>query len=206
MLIALVIIGIIAAITIPNVLLSTRKHEIVSKLKKAHSTMSQAMIKIAMEEGVPVGDYSLMDADDFFDSFAETVNTVKRCNSKTTGCFTEGIVRMLSGNVWNQKISEPYSLVTADGIAYGWKSDADICSNKGISDEDLENCKGRFLVDVNAGVSPNRFGYDIFFFVVVQDKGIVPAGAGNNSKDCKRGNGGITCAAKVLREGEISYL
>ena len=96
------------------------------------------------------------------------------------------------------------TLITNDGISYNYVSGT-ICSDKGLSNDDLKNCIGRFLVDINGQSKPNKFGLDIFFFAVVDGKGIVAAGSGNNSADCKRSSKGITCAAKVLKEGKISY-
>ena len=55
-LITLVIIGVIAAMTIPTLMNNTNKQEYVSKLKKAYSTLSQATNRIITEEGNPRGD------------------------------------------------------------------------------------------------------------------------------------------------------
>ena len=55
-LITLVIIGVIAAMTIPTLMNNTNKQEYVSKLKKAYSTMAQATNKIIADEGNPRAD------------------------------------------------------------------------------------------------------------------------------------------------------
>ena len=55
-LITLVIIGFIAAMTIPTLINKTNNQEYVSKLKKAYSTLSQATNRIITEEGNPRGD------------------------------------------------------------------------------------------------------------------------------------------------------
>lgn len=202
-LITLVIIGVVAAMAIPVILQSTGRHESVTRLKKANSVLGQAIYRIAMDEGASVGDYSFMANDDFFDAFSVTVNTIKICKNDERGCFSLTPLKELNGSNW-ANYNRENSLVTNDGMAYGW--DKNYCGGKGLSAEDLENCIGRFIVDINGDGMPNRFGYDIFFFLVVNGKGIVPAGSGNNSADCRRGSSGITCAAKVLRDGEINYL
>ena len=52
-LITLVIIGVIAAITVPTLINKTQNQEYVSKLKKAYSTFTQATNQIIAEEGTP---------------------------------------------------------------------------------------------------------------------------------------------------------
>ncbi len=201
-LITLVIIGVVAAITVPSIQQSTNREETVARVKKAHSTLAQSIMRMSVESGYPVGDFSYMEGDDFFDNFAMIVNTAKICKGSDRGCFSDKS-NQLNGTFW-AGYNRQNSLITADGVAYGW--DVKYCDGKGLTPEDQSNCIGRFIVDVNGGKTPNRFGYDIFFFTVVDKKGIVPAGAGNDSADCKRGGSGITCAAKILREGKITYL
>ncbi len=41
--------------------------------------------------------------------------------------------------------------------------------------------------------------------MAVNGKGIVPAGAIVRNIECSKAGGGITCSAKVLREGAINY-
>ena len=140
---------------------------------------------------------------EFFDKFANVVNTMKLCKS-ASGCFPDKPLKTLSGNdhgIYNGT----NSLITTDGIAFGWeKNSGDLCSNKGISEEDAQNCIGRFIVDLNGAAPPNRFGYDVFFFQMVQGKGAVPAGNANH-KDCRKKGNGITCAAVVLQTGTVKY-
>ena len=160
-----------------------------------------------MEDGVPVGDYSLMSDSEFFDSFIKSVNAIKICKNGDTSCFGKSKVTALNGSSWDDNYLHVNSLVTADGILYSWtKNDGyNICKDKGLSDEDFQNCVGRFYVDVNGGTPPNIIGRDIFLFMAINGKGIVPAGAAVRNIECSKAGGGNTCAAKVLREGAINY-
>lgn len=207
-LISLVIIGIIAAITVPSVMQNTQKKEHVAKLKKAHSVLSQSIYRISMKSGYPVGDFSDFEEYDFFRRFIAEVNTIKVCEKNQKGCFIDAKMKYLNGTD-EANYSNDFSCITADGITYGirlTKDNASYCSSsaKGISSEDAEKCLGRFLVDLNGPKKPNRFGIDVFFFAIVDGKGIVPAGS-NNSSSCRRGDHGVTCAAKVLKEDAINY-
>ena len=49
----MVIIGVIAAMTIPTLMNNTNKQEYVSRLKKTYSVLSQVSNKILAEEGTP---------------------------------------------------------------------------------------------------------------------------------------------------------
>ncbi len=202
-LITLVIIGVIAAITVPTLIQSTEKQEYVTKLKKANSVLKQVSYRISMESGYPVGDYTFMEDDAFFENFAREISYIKKCTASNQGCFTSDSIKALNGNDWSN-YDRKNSLVAADGITYGWHN-GQYCTGKGLSTEDQNNCIGRFIVDVNGQKAPNKFGRDVFFFGVINDRGIIPAGDANNSADCKKGSNGITCAAKVLREGKIKY-
>ena len=144
-----------------------------------------------------------MSDDEFFDKFANVVNTTKLCK-RAAGCFSNKPLKALNGGDWST-YNTGNSLITADGIAFGWnKNETNYCTNKGISQEDEQNCIGRFIVDLNGDAPPNRFGYDIFFFPIVKDKGAVPAGTANHS-DCRKRGSGVTCAAVVLSTGEVKY-
>ena len=184
-----------------------QKQEYVKRLRKADSTLRQAVLKISVDEGASVGDFSFMNNDDFFYSFVNVLNTNKVCYENNQGCFTDKIMIGLNGSQWGNYHNNKNSLITNDGIAYEWRNsiNGNICTAKGLSTEDEANCIGRFIVDINGEANPNQFGRDIFFFAVVDNKGIVQAGSGNNSRDCTKSNNGLTCAAKVLQEDKMSY-
>ena len=63
----------------------------------------------------------------------------------------------------------------------------------------------RILVDLNGAKLPNRFGNDVFFFLRVNGKGIVPYGYDKSiddvNKDCSSTGDGYMCAAKLMQAG-----
>ncbi len=204
-LITLVIIGVTAAITVTSLIQSTQKQEYVQKLKKSYSTLQQAVYRISLNDGYPVFDFSDYTEDKFFESFIKEVNYVKLCKDSADGCYYEEKVKYLNGDTDTGNYDRKNSIVTSDGILYQWNNSKTLCSTKGLSEEDIENCIGRFIVDINGFKKPNKFGLDIFVFGIVNGKGAVPAGSGDNSKNCKRSAHGVDCAAKVLKEGAINY-
>ncbi len=205
-LLTIVIIGVLAVMVIPLLNQGIGKHEILTKVNKANSVLGQTLMKIAYSEGLPIADLSFISEDGdaiFFDKFSNFVDTIKVCKGMSSDCFTTGEIKQLNGtNAGSLGLSS--SLVTKDGFVYGWQGKA-LCGNKGLSNEDLNNCVGSFVVDINGDRLPNRYGYDIFFFPVVDTKGIIPAGKGNKSYDCNRARAGITCAAKVIDDQGVNY-
>ena len=207
-LIALVVIGVVAAITIPLLHANYKEQETVSRLRKAFSTIQQSTYKIALEKGLSVGDFSFMQGDDFFYAFKETLNTNRVCDTRPEQCFPDIVIKRLNGED-SYNFNRNFSLITMDGTAYGWtaagyQGNANFCGDKYLTPEETSKCIGRFIVDINGHANPNKIGHDIFFFVAVNGKGIVPAGSGSTA-DCKRNQYGQSCAAKVLKEGAMNY-
>lgn len=199
-LITLVIIGVVAAMTIPTLINNTKKNEYVAGLKKANSVLSQAVLKIGQNKGYPVGDYSFFRNDNFIDEFVKVVSINKKC-SNFIDCFGKNDIdyKNLAGQ--NSGIADGKSAVTSDGQMYSYYS---IGATYGISEEDKANAIGRIVVDVNGGKGPNIIGYDTFVFYLVENKGIIPAG-NVSSPNCTNSGNGWDCAGRVLKENAINY-
>ena len=207
-LITLVIIGVIAAISIPTIVQGTQKQEYATALKKAHSVLCQSLVRIGQNNGYPGGDYDFFNNLNFMDEFAQVTNVVQKCENQQA-CFGSKLKGASSEYKMLNKTASPQwddgkSVITADGMLYTFVKASSASSIYGLSDEDVQNVLGRIIVDVNGSRKPNVFGLDSFVFYVVDYKGIVPAGSYSTS-DCNRSGRGGTCAARVLREGKISY-
>lgn len=203
-LLVLAIIGVIAALTIPSLNEETKKHEYVSALRKANSTLSQAIVKVKTENG-PMGfGAAWRDGGEFWKAFTRTLNVIKICQSDETGCFTEDTVKKLDGSDGESYNGKGYGVRTADGMSYQYTVGADSAADLGLTAENAAGVMGSFVVDVNGTKGPNKIGEDIYFFALVRGEGIVPAGNGSVA-DCCYGQAGMTCAAKVLSEGQIKY-
>ena len=202
-LITLVIIGVIAAFTIPTLINNTKKQEYVAGLKKANSVLSQALYKMTENNAYPVGDYSYLNESNFIDEFAKVVSTVKKCDTFAE-CFDKGQFGYKALGNYTVSISLGKSVITSDGQMYSFVAPQNIY---GISQEDADNTTGRIIVDINGGKNPNQLGYDLFLFYLVKNKGIIPAGS-NSTAECDNSSGsaaGWTCAARVLKENAMNY-
>lgn len=203
--VTLMIIGVISAMTLPSLRETAEKKELAAGLQKAYSTLNQAVSRMELENG-PVGKTRYWTVPtEFWPLFTKELNTMKVCNPGQKGCFTTGTIKALNGNDWSNYETQGYSVRTADGISYTYTTS--LCTQeKAISDEDMKNNFGRFVVDVNGEKGPNKFGEDVYFFCIVKEKGIVPAGSDTTKgDDCYRKGNGISCAAKVLKAGKIDY-
>lgn len=209
-LITLVIIGVIAAITVPNIIATTQKQEFVTGLKKANSVLQQSLYRITMNNGYARGDYSyLIDQNNtFYHQFEKEVSVIHKCTDKEE-CNKVYIGKRRGLD--NTDLTSQFAhlgllgLTTSDGIQYAisWNN-----MQLGLSDEDYENIykNGSIVisVDVNGERKPNKLGLDCFQFVLLDGKGILPSGSGSTA-DCNRSDYGFGCTAKVLKEGKISY-
>lgn len=170
-LITLGIIGIVAALTMPNLISDYREKQTLTQLKKSYSLLSQALTSARSEYG-NLNEWQ-DDSKEFFDSVVYgKLNVVKTCTrpSKCSGLndskppayvLDNGMVFQTRDRKTN--VETPYhqcraSLAQANqgfGIHYG-------------------NC-AYVLVDLNGSKKPNRAGRDIFEFRVYTD-GVLPAG------------------------------
>lgn len=209
-LITLVIIGVIAAITIPTLYADYTEQERISKIKKAYSTLGNAMTRVRTDGGDMIFDVQNdNDANmkNWFDTYLKDyLITIKVCYN-TSGCWNEGDTKNLNGsNVYFNRtgVGVGANIITAvlnDGTfinidAYGAAS---IRNYFGV-DIDTDNALVVFF-DINGMKKPNTMGRDIFVTVFTED-GLVPAYRDKTTEqidaDCKSTGTGYSCLRKYL--------
>ncbi len=214
-LITLAIIGVVAALTIPSVVRNYQERQIVTQLKKAYSSLSQAFNLAVLQNGDPtgwdlIGMNSAQGNKNLRDKMVPYLKTIKICQDGEK-CFSDkrrdlnGVERSISLN------------------------DANVCSNIQLSDGTMaafrvwdKDCKlsnmycGQITVDLNGYKQPNQLGRDIFAFYVLQDR-IKPFGypgdkysIGNYCNITKSSaedfSNGLSCAAWVIIKENMDYL
>lgn len=202
-LIALTIIGVIAAITVPALIQRTQKQEYVSALKKAYSTLSQAANQIIAENGSPKCDDAgwACSSEEVYSMFKKYLIDAKDCGSGT-GCFPPEGHQVLDSNTvytYDNSAKNP-KLVLSDGslILFSSVIYKDCTGSWGGS---INPCT-RIWVDINGIKKPNKYGRDYFGFTL-KENGLYPNGCDDESF-CP-GEKGVGCACKVLREGKMDY-
>ena len=214
-LITLGIIGVVAALTLPSLIQKQQDKATVSRLEKIYSVLSQASL-YAREEHGDFEDWNIIDNNqastrENFAYFEPYLKILRKCDNKS-GCWAEQ-TQSLSGQKarWsdNYKMGVDYiSIILNDGINVVYD----------FAEPSLNYVYGLpsyvnkpyivFLVDVNGNRRPNKWGRDIFAFILGPN-GIIPAGIGNNSANCdpnkKSDVVGYDCAYRVLKEKAIKY-
>ena len=204
-LISLVIIGVIAAMTIPTLINKTNKQEYASKLKKAYSTMSQATNRIIADEGNPRGDIGGWgtSTEAIFNMYKKYLSNTKVCPNNVTGCFA-GIYKRMNGKKSSIESGvNQYGLILADGTALSF-SESGFNSSCSLNSNGTNNYCLHIIVDVNGPKGPNFVGTDTFGFML-KENGLFPTGCDYGTDNCPNATNGWDCSCKVIRDGAINY-
>ena len=213
-LITLGIIGVVAAMTLPNLVANYRSKVAVTQLKKMYSVLSEALLFTVQRDGdysslSVIGD-SLENVESwYYDALKPYLKITQECFNKA-GCWADTGTKLLNGGTpkydsGNKGIG--YGIVvfnTIDGYSvsvdtYRAGSDGEFWG-VGID-------SGAFIViyvDINGKKLPNVIGKDTFAFVF-SDRGFVPAGRNKSDEeinsDCSKNGQGYYCFEKIMRNG-----
>ena len=205
-LITLMIIGVIAAMTIPTLQKNAEQQELAAGCLKAYSTLNNAISRMTVDYGALGSNSNWKDVSKFTNNIVNYLNVAKKCDSSNKyECFLDTGVEAMNGGANGYEVTAN-SFITNDGMSFTYRA----CGTEslyGITEEDYDNCLGRFMVDVNGPKkSPNIVGYDVYCFVVVDGTGIVPCGA-NSIANCKPSatgtSAGMSCAAYVIANKKV---
>ncbi len=213
-LITLVIIGVIAAMTIPTLINKTNEQETVTAVKKAYSVLGQAYQKVIAENGeiIPstLGENDIEATKNLGEMFAKQLSTLKVCGMSTNeDCFAKSGYKSFGNNsaIWNYNVSSnQFKLRLNDSMSVAFYVWGTSYSNYGDT-ESLSQVIGLTTVDINGDKGPNVFGKDTFSFYITK-YGIFPYGTpddlSNPLSSCKTTGHG--CAAWVIAKGNMDYL
>lgn len=216
-LIALVVIGVVAAITVPTLQHYTQEYQYRSALKKTFSSLSQAF---RMAYGYQFYD-NYLDWDyshdnsftkDVADKLKNYMNITKVCGRVFTNneCFAPAKAKngrpatYFTESGFASNFAHLYTFTLSDGTSVAmdvWYKNS-IKTLAGVEkDLIVESDNLVILVDVNGQKGPNIVGKDVHFFVLT-NKGLVPAGADDDSKYCDNKNvqNNYDCTARMLTE------
>ena len=228
-LITLGIIGVVAAITIPNLITKVQNNIYVNQFKKSYSVMQQGLKKLVNDDDF-LGDFlSTATADDAFYEklipyFQSTFNVADAYGPTKFAQITH------SGNISNVNTCKEY-VGKEQGIAYkvdnrsqcvGDPSGMLIVLNNGeyFSFEKLpasylnKGILAEIEFDTNGLNKPNMYGYDFFNLILLDNGEVTPAGsrkyaeqyAGDDWQSRYWATGsGYTCKDKVLRPSYSGY-
>lgn len=195
-LITLVVIGVVAAITIPTITVGHQKTETITRLKKALSVANQALQASMMENGevsawynkseIGLNKYMATYWHPYFRNI-KICDTYQKCDYDSRQPYKNpnGTKHGQTLTIANTRV--PF--LTDDNILYT------------VSPSD-----GSFIltVDTNGANKPNKFGRDLFYFEYdPEGKSIRPYGYYGTKEEisqfCSPTNG-VCCAAKIVRD------
>ncbi len=195
-LIVMGVIGVVAALTLPNLNQSTNNKEKVVKLQKIYSNLNDAYGRAAAVYG-PIDEWGLTPTQagskKAADRITEFMKISKNCGYQSS-CFVQSRVNNLDGTLSNWIPNPGYDFILADGTAISIESP----DNNDISVEvDLDGPnKGR-----------HQLGTDHFTFILNSDKkedGFIPYSQ-DNVGACI-GSNGEKCTAWVILNGNMDYI
>ena len=148
------IIGVVAAITVPMILNHTQEQEFKSAYKKAHADLTNAVLK-----SIAFGEFPFRDK-----KRDEKITLQEWEQIKKSFIITKTCNRSNFSECWKGK-EEFWSFPNGSD-----KREAFIDSSGRVWAQ-LYNIENFILVDTNGNRKPNRAGKDIFFFTFVDEKG-----------------------------------
>lgn len=168
-LITLIIIGIVAAITIPTIISSYQKKILASQLKKSYANIENAINYVNSQNGTPYecytigfGNYFPSECNDFWTEVLKHFNTIKKCESNDKTCRpkykTKDEVTAQGGKVLNPNCSYPINLMKGHVL-----NDGSIIYLHYYGNEIKGSNALYFGLDVNGIKGPNKWGYDLFY-------------------------------------------
>lgn len=210
-LITLGIIGVVAAMTIPNLLTKMDRDRKIATVRKAQSILNQA-IKLSTIDNE---DYEAWDTtlppreylDKYYTPYMKVIaycDTYSKCNYKSAVPWS----RYNGSNSYTE--FNAYSRIpifTLDGILYSISQSGggnDQEDTDSIYDMNYIGSNGVFI-DVNGPNKPNRFGNDVFMLVRNKDGSVMPLGYNlpdsKINQDCSKQGKCLYCAEKLRRNG-----
>lgn len=224
-LIALTIVGIIAALTIPTLIEKTHEREVITRVKKAYANLTTAYTSLVEEYSdiqSALSDSPLYYVGDIFASKMKVaINCGRSGYSSITGCFPNVIYKRLDGTNYYYDFSTNDSfntILTSDSMAYAFYGDKN-CDDDGSRSHSTtaklyNSLCTRIYVDIDGpNKGPSMIGRDMFVFELTK-YGVYPMGftfddgdIGYGADDCTIANPtGLSCAAKIVQEDSLDYL
>lgn len=221
-LIVLGIIGVVAEMTIPDLIQNSQKQVYVTSLKKAYTNVNQVLTLISVDKGCPddlqcTGLFAASTTDQSLgDELVKYFKVIKNCGIETKkGCFPVSTNLNYDGSSADSlQIDswESYKFVTADGMSFDITNDKDNCEkNWSISGTgNASQVCGTVYIDINGLKGPNYYGKDTFLFYITNGRGalLYPSGGSDENSGIYANHGwnannANNCSPSGSKSGEF---
>ena len=218
-LIVMGVIGIVAALTIPNLNASTNDAEKIAKFKKTYAELAQAHDRATAVygpvetwfTGINNNDKEALSAK-YFDRLTEFMKVTKTCGSNVSAevdCMTSNISRKeLSGAYYY--VNDYRSAILAGGSSFGIDIQYSSCILSYLDKPSDKNITcGEIYLDIDGPrKGKNTWGID-FFRLSVTKEGIMPAINSSSYLATSMGActwSGLACGQWIMDHGNMDYL
>ncbi|MGN0019052.1 MAG: type II secretion system protein [Candidatus Gastranaerophilaceae bacterium] len=191
-LIVMGIIGVVAALTIPNLNQATGEKEKVARVKKLYSNLEDAIGRTEAIYG-PLSEWDTANLTGtvLTGRMSEFMKHSKECSSSFSGCFASSISAYSSSGTAPDVANNAASFVTADG------------SSVGVVDS------GNLIVYIDIdgpNKGENKVGKDVFqFYLNSPDYLLTPAGRGSYDTDVTDCTTNSNCTGWVVDYDNLDY-
>lgn len=200
-LITLGVIGVVAAMTIPQLMSAYKAHKLRTQFLKSYSTVQQAFKQ--MEANDESTDPSSYGGRSFYRTIMKYFNGAKNCaDNRTLTCYPfDGGYKSLDGCPITDYMFDDGQIALLDGTLLMFE-------DSGIQGQGTSVL---VTVDINGYLAPpNRWGVDLFTFQLVDGALVVAGDLKSSYKDpdayCditkKSGMNGLTCAYKAKNDSD----
>lgn len=173
-LITLSIIGIVAAMTLPSVLIKKRNLELETSFKTAYSLISQAVLRMSSDNPSISETYcstAVVKSTEFAEDFSKYFQTTKTYYTP---------IRDLKHLGYKESyFKQPYSNSTFNPDAHNngafFVKNGMMIASSGCWWWAKSSIPVDFIVDTNGVKGPNRLGYDVFYFQIIKGNILLPA-------------------------------
>ena len=208
-LITLGIIGIVAAMTLPQVIINYQKHETVAKLKKNYTIVQQALKLSEVENGSILYWDTKLNGHNFFEKYLKKyfINPKEITNSQLKA---KVVRKWTNGSLYHG------STYTGNNTSHFFLNDGSMIS---ISLDNMDE-EGLWVgIDINGLKMPNTLGKDTFLFYFNPKHGLSPMGSigspgaylcknctrpkllSGNENSCNKNNLGRWCTYLIINDG-----
>jgi len=208
-LLVITVIGVVASLTIPNLITNIQEKQTTAALKKAYSTLSNATISVAEENGgnlisLPVIGSS---SNSLISYYYKYLNVIKQCTYNNTrgNCWhSENASFYLDGTPANNTNWDLVGIgvILGDGTLVSFADMSVNCIMIPYGGSPLNDICTIARVDLNGFKRPNTYGKDMFLFYITKNR-VVPNGSQGTwipAGDCTTAGRGETCAFDQLNE------
>ena len=208
-LIVMGIIGVVAALTLPNLNSSTGDKEKVAKVKKIYQNLNDALGRAEAVYGPMTNWCSNINKEQDCSKIAgeritEFMKVSKNCGiEKEKGCFASG-GKMLDNSAMDNydNLDTIYKIITPDGTSVGFLK---------LLDSTIYGGKGRIYIDIDGpNKGPNIMGKDNFVFVMDENNCVIPYGPHSYSSwdqaDANERKQGDYAAWWIIDNDNMDYL